>query len=214
MTDPNQEDQSEAEETMLAPIDSGSTTSSTLPPVANEKGNPHPAWSTPASDEEVLEATRYLMKMVEPEAPEGRPTTMYNALKTRDYSRAELLLVMKELPFDPDASHNYGRGFNPADVQRIVDEHRQLRAKLDQALTSKQRDELIAEFPGEIDPDAFHCCGFDNYDNPLWRYAPHVDTDPKDPTPELGDGTPGAERQRDDGGSEPVPIEEAMPNTE
>lgn len=150
------------------------------------------------------------MKMVEPEAPEGRPTTMYNALKTRDYSRAELLLVMKELPFDPDASHNYGRGFNPADVQRIVDEHRALRARLGQALTSEQRDELIASFPDEIDPDAFHCCGFNSFDEPLWRYAPHVEADPKRPTPELDNELPGRGRQRDEDGHEPVQLGEAL----
>lgn len=136
--------------------------------------------------------------MVEPEAPEGRPTTMYRALKTRGYSRAELLLAMKQLPFDPDASHNYGRGFNPADVERIISEHRKARTRLTQRLTSKQRDQLIAEFPDEIDPDAFHCCGFNSYDEPLWRYAPDVDSEPQEPNPDLGASLPGKDRKRQD----------------
>ena len=146
------------------------------------------------------------MAAVEPDASDSRMQTVARLLKTRDYTRAELMLAMKELPFDPEASHNYGKGFNPADVERIVSEHRKLRQKLSQPLSSEDRDELIAEHPEKIDPDAFHCCGFNSYDEPLWRYAPDVDTDPKKPKPDLGESLPGRTRDESDTGGDPASL--------
>lgn len=163
-----------------------------------------------ATEEEYREAATYLVAAVEPEASESRMQTITRLLKTRDYTRAELLLAMKRLPFDPEASHNYGRGFNPADVERIVEEHRKIRARLQQPLSSQQRDEMIAEYPDQIDPDAFHCCGFNEYDEPLWRYAPDVDSEPQSPTPDLGEGRPGASRQESDTDGGPMQLGELM----
>lgn len=169
-----------------------------MPKLWDEDGTPHPAWSVEADEEEYEKAAAYLVAAVEPEASEGRMQTIARLLKTRDYTRAELLLAMKRLPFDPEASHNYGRGFNPADVERIVGEQRKTRARLQQPLSSEQRDEMIAEHPEEIDPDAFHCCGFNAYDEPQWRYAPNAEADPKEPNPDLGESRPGASRESSD----------------
>jgi len=177
-----------------------------VPELWDEAGNPHPAWQVEASEEEHEQAAAYLVAAVEPEASEGRMQTIARLLKTRDYSRAELLLAMKRLPFDPDASHNYGRGFNPADVERIIQDNRKTRARLQQPLSSEQRDEMIAAHPEEIDPDAFHCCGFNEYDEPLWRYAPEAEADPKEPNPDLGQARPGASRQSSDTGRDAKPI--------
>jgi len=183
------------------PLTSGSVEQLNLPSLWNDDGEPHPAWSTPATEDDVAEAAKYLITAVEPDASDQRAKTIFRLLKTQDYSRAELLLAMKKLPFDPEASHNYGRGFNPADVERIVEENRKTRARLQQPLSSEQRDEMIAEHPEEIAPDAFHCCGFNAYDEPQWRYAPNPDTkredinpEPKTPNPDLGEGRPGAAR--------------------
>ena len=143
-----------------------------------------------------------MITAVEPEASDKRVRTITRLLKSRDYTRAELLLAMKRLPFDPDASHNYGRGFNPADVERIIDENRELRQKLSRPLSSEERDELITEHSAKIDPDAFHCCGFNKYDEPRWRYVPDpetkrpdVDPEPKEPNPDLGESLPGRHRE-------------------
>jgi len=190
----------------LKKIGSGSPEQQPVPDLWAEDGSPHPAWSVQAQEEEYEQAAAYLVAAVEPEASEGRMQTISRLLKTRDYSRAELLLAMKRLPFDPDASHNYGRGFNPADVERIVEEHRKTRARLQQPLSSEQRDEMIAEHPDEIDPDAFHCCGFNSYDEPQWRYAPDADAEPKEPNPDLGEARPGASRQSSDTGGDAKPL--------
>jgi len=190
-------------------ITSASAKQHSLPDLWDDAGNPHPAWDTDATDEDYREAAAYLVAAIEPEASEGRMQTVMRLLQTRDYSRAELLLAMKKLPFDPDASHNYGRGFNPADVERIVEKNRKMRARLQQPLSSDQRDEMIAEHPEEIDPDAFHCCGFNEYDEPLWRYAPNAG-DPKEPNPDLGESLPGRSRTESDTGGDTVDFEKLM----
>mgnify|MGYP006433801329 CR=1 FL=1 len=151
----------------------------------------------PATEEDYVNAAGYLITAIEPEASEKRVTTITRLLKSRDYSRAELLLAMRRLPFDSEASHNYGRGFNPADVERIIDEHRTLRTKLQTPLSSEERDEIITEHSDKINPDAFHCCGFNSYDEPRWMYAPDAETEPKDPNPDLGESMPGRERDED-----------------
>jgi len=117
---------------------------------------------------------------------------------------------MKRLPFDPDASHNYGRGFNPADVERIVEEHRKRRTRLQHPLSSRQRDEIIAEHPEKIDPDAFHCCGFNSYDEPQWMYAPDAEAEPKESNPDLGESLPGRNRQESDTGEETAALGEIL----
>jgi len=204
----------ETQNSALTKIGSGSPEQQALPDLWDEAGNPHPAWSVKAAEEEVEQAAAYLVAAVEPEASDSRMQTVTRLLKTRDYSRAELLLAMKRLPFDPDASHNYGRGFNPADVERIVEENRTTRARLQQPLSSEQRDEMIAEHPKEIDPDAFHCCGFNSYDEPLWRYAPSVESQPKEPEPGLGESLPGRRQQKSDTGGEAAELGEILDNAQ
>jgi hypothetical protein len=194
----------------LTKIGSASPEQQPLPEIWDENGAPHPAWSVEAGPEEYEQAAAYMVAAVEPSASEGRMQTVTRLLKTRDYSRAELLLAMKRLPFDSDASHNYGRGFNPADVDRIVEEHRTLRAKLSQPLSSDDRDELIAEHPEKIDPDAFHCCGFNSYDEPQWMYAPDAGAEPKEPNPDLGESLPGRNRQESDTGEEAAALGEII----
>ncbi|WVM01038.1 hypothetical protein [Salinibacter phage 6_8] len=187
----------------------------TTPALWTDEGEPHPAWTTPATEEDYATAAKHLLAAVEPEASDQRSKMIYRLLRTREYSRAELLLVMKELPFDPDASHNYGKGLNPADIERIVEENRQTRRRLTRPMDSETRDEFITEHGA--DPDAFHCCGFDKYDEPLWRYAPNPDTkredidpSPKEPRPELPEDTPGASRQESDTGEAPASFKDLV----
>lgn len=166
--------------------------------MTNDEGDPHPAWTVEADAEDYKNAAKFLVSAVEPEASPERAAFLARLLRTKEYTKAELGLVMRELPFDPDASHNYGKGFNPADVQRIVDEHRELRARLNQKLTSEQRDDLIARCPKEIDPDDFECAGFDEHDNPLWMYVPGIEhSDAPEPQPHLDNGSPPS-RDRED----------------
>lgn len=89
----------------------------------------------------------------------------------RDYTRAELVLAVQRVPFDSRASHNFGRGLNVADVERVIMEHRKLRAMIDRVVTEFQMRKLCEEFATEIEPDHFGVCGYDADDRPLWRYA-------------------------------------------
>lgn len=152
------------------------------------------AWERPATKEDVIACASYVLGCVEPEshADPQRVQMATRQLASRDYSRAEMLLIAHELPADPDASHNYGRGFNLADAERIVKRHREARAMLSRPVTSAERDRLITEHP-ELDPDGFKCCGYGSgraANEPLWRYVPQVDTPSGGETPTLDDKRP------------------------
>lgn len=169
-----------------------------MPDLWTEDGEPNPLWKVPATAEDYSQAATYFVAAVEPSAGAERMQMITRLLKTKEYSRAELLLAMKELPHDPEASHNYGNGFNAADVSRVVEENRRLRRALTHPVSTERKNELIVEHGDEIDDDAFHVCTYDKYDNPMWRYAPNTDGDPQEPTPETEDTLPGAHRERDD----------------
>lgn len=141
------------------------------------------------------EATTHLLTLCEPDASDQRAVMLTRMLDSYDYSRAELMLAMREVPRDPEASHNYGGGFNLADVHRVIEKNRQMRARLKQALTRKARDELLTEYPETLDGDDFKCCGFNEHDKPLYRYAPNVKSHAGPPRAELDvDDLPGADR--------------------
>jgi hypothetical protein len=131
------------------------------------------AWSTPAAPGDVAEAAAHFVAACEPAAGPDRIAGVARLLSTRSYTTAELLAAMRDLPFDPEASHNYGRGLNLADVERIVARYRQRRARLRQSITAATRDDLLAEC-SDLDPEDFHCCGFDERNAELYRYAPNV----------------------------------------
>jgi hypothetical protein len=120
------------------------------------------------------------LAVIEEDAPHTRERTFVRVLcsgvERYGYTRAELILAMQEVPFDREASHNYGRGLNPADVHRVIERRRRLHAALTRPVSSERRDEVIMAFPSEVDPDAWHKCGFDDRNRPLWRYAPHAGT--------------------------------------
>lgn len=169
-----------------------------MPDFWDSEGNEHPSWSIEATEEEVMEAAAFLITAVEPEASDQRVQMIARLLKMRDYTRAELLLVMRELPFDSDAAHNYGRGLNPADVERIIQANREIRAKATKLMSSQERDELIAKCPDRVDPDDFHLSTYNSYDEPLWAYNPGLDSNPRQPRPKLEESTPGKYRSRDE----------------
>lgn len=103
----------------------------------------------------------------------------------RGYSRAELALAASKVPYDTRASHNYGRGLNAADVERVVAESRKLRAMLDRMLTERQMFDVCAEFPEDLDPSQFGICGYDSMDRPFYRYAKSGTPQVHNPTPQL-----------------------------
>lgn len=125
----------------------------------------------------------------------------------RDYTRAELLQAMQAVPFDTRASHNYGRGLNAADVERVVAEGRRLRKMLDRMLTQRQMFDLCAEFPNEVAPSDFGICGYDGMDNPFFRYLRKGAGLTHNPVPQLEEtATP----RRADGGEGTVALADAI----
>ena len=166
-------------------------------------------WEQPATPDDYLAAASHLMTVCEPEATDARQQTMTKLLASYDYTRAELLLAMREVPRDPEASHNYGRGFNVADVHRTVKAHREARSRLKQQITASMRDDLCAEHK-ELEPTDFHCTSYNSVNEKLYRYAPHVDFEPEGEAPVLpGDERPGSGRERT-GDEGPAPLADVM----
>ena len=141
------------------------------------------AWQQPATSKDLKVAAQHFLAVVEPEASGQRLTTMYRMLKTKDYSRAELLLAMHELPFQ----NNYGQGFRLDLVEKIIQENREDRAALARPVSSEERDRLIVRYPKCVDPDGFKCCGFYSDNRPKWIYVPaaNADASGRPPTPTL-----------------------------
>lgn len=103
-------------------------------------------------------------------------------LSSYDYTRAELLLAMREVPRDPERFG--GRQATVQDVERVVSKNRRLRSMLKRAVSTGEVGELCTAFP-EIDPDGFRCCGFDERNNPVWRYAPGTPKPTMAPVPHV-----------------------------
>lgn len=92
------------------------------------------------------------------------------------YTRAELLLAVREVPRDPEAGHNFGdKGMSLSDIERVIRRHRTLVAKLTQRhlLTSVEVDKLCGDVY-RLDRTHFGCSGFDQRtgEQKLWRYVP------------------------------------------
>lgn len=192
---------SNEQETTLSTITNESSEPPSLPgPFEDE------LWDVPATEEDVEKATAHLVALCEPAASEDRVNILTRQMKTYDYTRAELMLAMREVPRDPEAAHNYGKGFRISDVERIVKRSRKMRARLKQKLTRSAMMELLEEYPDALDRGDFHPCGFNEHNEALYRYLPEVNRLPGQPNsgeekkPKAlleVDDLPGADRERD-----------------
>lgn len=143
------------------------------------------AWSEPATGEDAGAVVAVSLTRFEPlganpdeatkRAARNRAAMMTETLADAGFSRAELLHAMRRLPLDARASHNFGRGFNPADVARIVGECRADRLLLRGDVTEDERDGLLARNP-DLDPKRFfltsrsRAVGYGRDPLPLYRY--------------------------------------------
>ncbi len=179
------------------PISSETERLPTPPSVLNRR-----AWEEPATARDAAEAASYLIAATEMGLPEKQRAsdaerqTFVRMLTSYDYTRAELLLAMREVPRDPERFG--GRAAGIQDVERVIRKSRTMRARLEQALTAQARDELCAAYPQEISAEAFRCCGFNQFNEPLYRYTPDVPSHAGPPRAELPDERPGAGRSRED----------------
>ena len=112
--------------------------------------------------------------MTEPDCSEPRQNAVMRAVMTRGYTRAELLLAMREVPFQ----NSYGQGLRLDVIERIIKQHRQDRAALQRKLTREKVVDLLERYPKALSSDDFHICGYVEgaKNRPLQRYAPGVGT--------------------------------------
>lgn len=100
-------------------------------------------------------------------------------VEQKRWGAPELAYAAIEIPFDAVVSDKlrFNRLVMPADFERIIDEHRQMRRRLSLPMTVREKRRLIERYgpssgQDEIDPASFHICDFDRDDQPLYRYAP------------------------------------------
>jgi len=93
-----------------------------MPPSIGDEAN----WLVPADDDDIKAVAKHLITACEREPTPERSAVLASLLRTRDFTRAEWLLAMREVPF----MNNYGQGFRLDLVQQVVDENRADRIKL------------------------------------------------------------------------------------
>jgi hypothetical protein len=143
----------------------------------------------PATQEDCQAAATHLLTATEMGLSQERRTSdeekmaFMRLLAAYDYTRAELIYAMREVPRDPERFG--GRGVTIQDVERIVRQSRTMRARLDQQIDEEALGELLAEFPDDLDREDFQCSGFNKFDEPLYRHAPDVEKHGGPPRPVL-----------------------------
>lgn len=161
------------------------------------------AWAYPATQADVKHAVAFLVTVVDPALAENpdRFRTLTALVAGRGYTRAELLLAMKRLPFE----NAYGEGFRLDLVESLVTESRKVRAIVGnnpdgkpRLLTQRQMFDICAEFPEELSPDRFGIADYDADHRPLYRFAtdgtrhvhePYVqEVEPPAPVRQLAEG--------------------------
>lgn len=108
--------------------------------------------------------------MVDPGADERRAVLYAQMVGQRGYSRAELLHALRNVPFDSEASHRFGRGLNLADIERSVEKVRAVRSSLRRLLTPDEVAAAVRASGGTITHEHFGVGGYDERDRPLYRY--------------------------------------------
>ena len=145
--------------------------SETLPALPNPNESEH--WLVPAEPSEVEECVTWLVMQLEPDARDDKIAMLSAQFKTRDWTRAEWIEVVRELPFDTKAAHNYRPGVYPADAARIVERSRYLRALLGRTVSDKLMNELLDAYQG-MKREHFKQRGFsqDGFQTPVYKFMP------------------------------------------
>lgn len=126
------------------------------------------AWEQPATPDDYKQAIATLVAAVEPDAKNApkRVQVLKRLMQRRGYSRAELLLVMEELPFRND----YGKGIRLDLVEEIVQQHRKDRKMLQRALTAEEMHALIERHPDDLHRENFQVTAHNSRNEKLYRY--------------------------------------------
>jgi len=90
------------------------------------------------------------------------------------YSSAELAWGVRELTYDTDLDdkRRYKGELSPADFERVLRKRAVLLKSLKMRLTEQERDKLIRIWPRDLEIADFHMCGFDRFNQPLYRFGP------------------------------------------
>lgn len=160
-----------------------------LPSVTNDE-----AWRVAASTSHVTASVSFVLGACEPNADDKRVALFTRMVLARGYAAAELAYAARELPYDDVVNDKlrFNRPVMPADFERLIKDIRKKRAKLKGSMRLSEAEELVMAFPGDLEIDHFHVCGFDERNRELVRYAPELEprTPNADPEPRETEGKP------------------------
>ena len=117
-------------------------------------------------------AVSSVLALYQPEAKPQQVAVLVSLVAGRGYSKAELRYALEELAFDEDMNNKlrYKSPVTPADFERVIKASRQYRAMLDTPQPEREMLKICSKFP-EVKRENWHKCGFDEFNNPLYRYV-------------------------------------------
>ena len=160
-----------------------------MPPVEDRA-----AWLVPAEADEVEECAAFLVTAIQPSLADNpaRLRTLVGLIAMQDYTRAELLLAMKRLPF----VNSYGEGFRLSDLGTLIDDNRNARRIVadpadgkPRMLTERQMFDACDKHPELFRREDFGICDYDSMDRPFFRYARAAGPHKHAPQPQLPEAT-------------------------
>ena len=167
------------------------------------------AWTVAGSVMEARAAVTVVVAMHLPGTEDGDVQKLARMVAQRGYSQAELAFAASELLYDAVLSKRLqfpDVRIVPADFERVIVEHRRMRRQLTMMLREIDMNRLVMDYPSHLSLEDFGVCGFDSFDQPLYRFAQSgpLDAPPK-PCPRIdADERPGSDRTREGGDFGPV----------
>ena len=171
------------------------------------------AWQEPATGTQAARAVTVVHLVYDQPISDDRAAMFTRMIAKRGYTAAELAYAAQQMPFDEEVNDKvrYGRPIMPADFEQCIRKVRRTRSMLRRPISQSQVDELCDEWPETLTPDAFGCCGYDDYNNPLYRYVvPEKRAAHRPPPTPVLDDKPRPRRKRDESGGGPMGLGEIL----
>jgi len=191
-------------------VKNASAETKTLPAVPSVRSPEK--WEEPATPAQAADAVSAVEAMVPANMAGGQVGELAQMVARRDYTAAELAYVVEEMMYDEEltkelTSFRDEARLYPSDFHRFVEEIRELRRRLECALSRDEMNRLIRKFE-ELSRWDFGIMSYTPQGKPIFRFKNDPDTADGNPNPKLDENPrPGADRERDeDGDQEPVQI--------
>lgn len=119
-------------------------------------------------------AVSIVLTCIQPNFGAAQAAMLCRMVADRGYTKAELALAAKELPFDEvmNSKLRFDNPVIPADFERVIKAHREQVAALRTPQTQSGMFKLLQKYP-ELERENFKVCGYQPGEDgaPLYRYV-------------------------------------------